>query len=73
MNNYSIVRIGNDYVVRANENNILKTASLRIAERTVADAAELLKLHGSPSLSPGVAGPSIVRDPRVTRDPRRHT
>ena len=39
---YSIVRIGDEYVVRAGETSILKVASRRKAARLVAEAAELL-------------------------------
>jgi hypothetical protein len=39
---YSIVRIGDDYVVRADDKNILKVASRRRAAQLVTDAAELL-------------------------------
>ena len=39
---YSIVRIGNEYVVRAGEKSILKVASRRRAAQLVTDAVELL-------------------------------
>jgi hypothetical protein len=39
---YSIVRIGDSYVVQAGEQSILKVASRRKAARLVAEAAELL-------------------------------
>jgi hypothetical protein len=42
MKSYSIVRIGDDYVVRADDKNILKVASRRRAAQLVTDAAELL-------------------------------
>ena len=42
MKNYSIVRIGNEYVVQAGEKSILKIASRRQAAQLVSDAAELL-------------------------------
>ena len=42
MKNYSIVRIGNEYVVQAGDKSVLKVASRRRAERLVTDAAELL-------------------------------
>ena len=42
MKNYSIVRIGNEYVVQAGEKSILKIASRRRAAKLVTDAAELL-------------------------------
>jgi hypothetical protein len=42
MKNYSIVRIGGEYIVQADERSVLKVASKRAALRLVADAAELL-------------------------------
>jgi len=42
MNNYSIVRIGDGYVIRADEKGILKVASRRRAARLVSEAAELM-------------------------------
>jgi hypothetical protein len=62
MKNYSIVRIGNVYVVHANEKGILKIASRRRAARLVSDAAELLLSHpGVPIAAP--ARPAIARNP----------
>jgi hypothetical protein len=40
MKNYSIVRIGNEYVVQADDKSVLKIASRRRAARLVTDAAE---------------------------------
>jgi hypothetical protein len=62
--NYSMVRIGDEYVVRADEKSILKVASRRRAARLITDAAELLS--SQPLLQippPAVAEPSIERDP----------
>ena len=42
MKNYSIVRVGDDYIVRAGNKNVLKVASRRRAAQIVTDAAELL-------------------------------
>jgi len=42
MKNYSIVRIGNDYVVQADDKSVLKIASRRRAARLVSDATELM-------------------------------
>jgi hypothetical protein len=39
---YSIVRIDNEYVVRAGKNSVLKVGSRRRAARLVVDAADLL-------------------------------
>jgi len=64
MKSYSIVRIGNEYVVQAGEKSILKIASRRRAARLVTDAAELLDSQPAPQLSPQAnAEPSITRDP----------
>jgi hypothetical protein len=70
MNNYSIVRIGKEYVVQANEKSVFKITSRRRAVRLVTDATELLDLQLAPPLSPDAhARPSIARDPRVIPDP----
>ncbi len=42
MKNYSIVRIGNEYVVQAGDESVLKISSRRRAARLVTDADELL-------------------------------
>jgi hypothetical protein len=39
---YSIVRVGHEYVVQADEKSILKMTSRRRAARLVADAAQLM-------------------------------
>jgi hypothetical protein len=63
MKNYSIVRIGNEYVVRANDKSVLKVASRRKATRLVTDAAGLLDSQLAPALSPEAqAEPSIACD-----------
>ena len=66
MKNYSIVRIGNEYVVRAGDNSVLKIASRRRAARLVTDAAELLD---SQPPRPPDPEPSIAGDPWVIPDP----
>jgi hypothetical protein len=60
MKNYSIVRVGNEYVVQADEKSILKIASRRRAARLVTDAAELLDSQPSAQTH---TGSSITRDP----------
>ena len=50
MSSYSIVRIGDDYVVRADDKNILKVASRRRAAQLVSDAAELLNAQPPPAV-----------------------
>jgi hypothetical protein len=74
---YSIIRVGHEYVVRADEQSVLKIASRRKAARLVTDATELLDSKAAPPLSPAahiepsIAGdPGITPDPRVTLDPR---
>jgi DNA-binding helix-hairpin-helix protein with protein kinase domain len=42
MKGYSIIKVGNEYVVQAGENSVLKVASRRRAARLVTDATELL-------------------------------
>jgi hypothetical protein len=42
MSSYSIIRVGDDYVVRADDKNVLKVASRRRAAQLVTNAAELL-------------------------------
>jgi hypothetical protein len=69
MSNYSIVRIGNQYVVRANDKSVLKIASRRKAAKLVTDAAELLDSQSTPPPSPHGTEPSITRDPGVIPDP----
>ena len=60
---YSIVRIGNEYVVQAGEKSILKIASRRRAARLVTVAAELLQSQAAPQCSPQTqAEPSIAPD-----------
>jgi hypothetical protein len=60
---YSIVRIGNEYVVMADQQRVLKTASRRKAARLVTDAAELLDAQPASPLPQTDAEPSTERDP----------
>jgi hypothetical protein len=67
---YSIVRIGDEYVVRAGEKSVLKVASRRRAAQLVSDAVELLDSLDIPRLSPHDPGePSIACDPGMIPDP----
>jgi len=69
MKNYSIVRIGNEYVVQAGDQSVLKVASRRRAARLVTDADVLLD-SGLPlpaQTLPAQAAPSIACEP--IRDP----
>jgi hypothetical protein len=71
MKNYSIVRIGDEYVVRAGDNSVLKIASRRRAAQLVADAAELLSQPPlPPDADPSTAGdPGVIPDPKAIADP----
>jgi hypothetical protein len=75
MTNYSIVRIGNDYVVQVDHISILKIASRRRAAKLVV-AAELLETHPAPIMppaahtAPSIAGDPGMPDPGVIPDPR---
>jgi hypothetical protein len=70
MKNYSIVRIGNEYVVQADEKSVLKVASRRRAARLITDATGLLKSQPVPPLTPQTdADPSIACDAGVISDP----
>jgi hypothetical protein len=66
MKNYSIVKVGNDYVVQADDQSILKIASRRRAAKLITDAAELLDSHPPPCAP---AEPPIACDPKVAPDP----
>jgi hypothetical protein len=61
--NYSIVRIGHEYVVQADEKSILKVASRRKAAQLVTSAAELLSSQPAPQAPLAPAEASIDRDP----------
>ncbi|WP_036052848.1 hypothetical protein [Bradyrhizobium sp. URHD0069] len=64
MKNYSIVRIGNEYVVQADEKSVLRITSRRRSARLVTVAAELLDSQAGPPLSAQAdIQPSIARDP----------
>jgi hypothetical protein len=60
MKNYSIVRIGDEYVVRAGDASVLKIGSRRRAAQLVTNAAELLN-----SLPP----PLAEAEPPNSREP----
>ena len=65
MKDYSIVRIGNDYVVQAGEKSLLKIGSRRRAVRLVTDAAELMEREPA---APAADDASITRDVRDIPD-----
>ena len=60
MKNYSIVRIGDEYVVRAGDKSVLKVGSRRRAAQLITDAAELLNSLPPPDAD---AEPSIACEP----------
>jgi len=71
MKNYSIVRVGNEYVVQADEKSVLKIASRRRAARLVTDATGLLDSQPAAPLPADVdAEPSIDREPGIAPDLR---
>ncbi len=68
MKNYSIVQVGNDYVVRVGDGGILKVASRRRAVKLISDAAELLgqardNFSGEAASTAG-EGADVTPDPR---------
>jgi hypothetical protein len=67
MSNYSIVRDGNEYVVRADDKSVLKISSRRRAVKLISDATELLQQQ--PALSEE-EGASIVPDLGAIPDPQ---
>jgi hypothetical protein len=72
--NYSIVRIGHEYVVQAGEKSILKVASRRKAAQLVSSAAELLGSQDVLQVEPETpAEPSIAPAPGSLPDPADHT
>jgi hypothetical protein len=60
MKNYSIVRVGHEYLVLVDDKSVLKIASRRRAARLVTDAAELMQAQHAPQSQ---QRPSIARDP----------
>jgi hypothetical protein len=71
MKNYSIIRIGNDYVVQADDQSVLKIASRRRAAKLVTDAAELLDSQPPPRAQAETCDPGIILDPKVILDPSK--
>lgn len=60
---YSMIKVGNDYVVLAHDKCILKVGSRRKAAQLISDATELLNAL-TPVESPGIApeAPSLRRE-----------
>ena len=69
MTNFSIVRVGKEYVVQAGDKSILKVSSRRHAARLVSVAAELLDSQPVPPLMPEApAEPSTAYDSAAMPD-----
>lgn len=63
MTSYSIIKVGNDYVVQANDKCILKVGSRRKAAQLISEATDLLNALAaveSPDIAPGA--PSLARE-----------
>ena len=70
MTNFSIIRVGKEYVVQADDKSILKVSSRRRAVRLVSIATELLDSQSTPPLVPEAPEESSIgRDPNVMADP----
>ncbi|MBS0529564.1 MAG: hypothetical protein JSS22_09275 [Proteobacteria bacterium] len=60
MKNYTIVKVGSDYVVQAEERSVLKVASRRRAAKLVVEAAELLAHPAADDAAPAPADEAPV-------------
>nr|GAJ31147.1 hypothetical protein BDOA9_0103220 [Bradyrhizobium sp. DOA9] len=63
MTSYSMIKVGNDYVVQANDKCILKVGSRRKAAQLISDATDLLNaltFVESPDIAP--EAPSLARE-----------
>jgi hypothetical protein len=63
MTSYSMIKVGNDYVVQANDKCILKVSSRRRAAQLISDATDLLNALAvveSPKIAP--EAPSLARE-----------
>jgi hypothetical protein len=70
MTNFSIVRVGKEYVVQAGDKSILKVSSRRHAARLVSVAADLLDSQPAPPLVPEASEePSTACDSSAMLDP----
>ena len=71
MKEYSIIRVGNEYVLRAGDRGVLKVASRRQAARLVGLAAELLNSQVSllPDDVPPIAADAAITEPGITSGP----
>jgi hypothetical protein len=63
MTSYSMIKVGNDYVVQANDECILKVGSRRRAAQLISDATDLLNALAAveaPEIAP--EAPSLARE-----------
>ncbi|KYG97832.1 hypothetical protein [Bradyrhizobium sp. DOA1] len=63
MTSYSMVKVGNDYVVQVNDKCILKVGSRRKAAQLISEATDLLNALAtvpSPEIAP--EAPSLARE-----------
>jgi hypothetical protein len=63
MKSYSIIKVGNDYIVQANDKCILKVGSRRRAAQLISDATGLLNALAvveAPDIAP--EAPSLARE-----------
>ncbi|MET4389985.1 hypothetical protein ABIB73_005765 [Bradyrhizobium sp. F1.4.3] len=63
MTSYSMIKVGNDYIVQANDKCILKVGSRRRAAQLISDATDLLNALAaveSPDIAP--EAPSLARE-----------
>jgi hypothetical protein len=70
MKHYSIVQVGNEYVVRSGAKNILRVASRRAAVRLVMAASELMESSevSVSALESGLRAQSSVSEPKFLDD-----
>ena len=65
MKNYSIIRVGKEYIVQADDQRILKTTSRRKAARFILEASALLDLQRPAQLVPEAgSAPTISCEPQ---------
>jgi hypothetical protein len=77
MKNYSIVRVGNEYVVQADDKSVLKIASRRRAAKLITDATELMEQRPAASVGDvssiscdlgAISDPEIISDAGIVPD-----
>ena len=62
MNNYSIEKVGSEYVVLADEQRVFRIASRRKAAKLVIDAAELLAMQPDSSSARGTDQSPVITE-----------